>query len=504
MTKDSGGTALRLRGDSAALERTAEECAMKTNLVLGAAGFIGSELVRQLLVSTEEVLVAVDRSRAVEMAALPEYSAHAERLTLLAASLDDADELARVFAAHEYEVVIHCAESDPTLSEPQQVWRTLQVLEAVTAYWRELPAWKQGAFRLLQVTDAGSSSAVCAQLARSYAQAHGVPTLLVSTTTAYGPHQAPNALVPQVVADALIGRKILVDHQGEQVSAWLHVSDVCRGLLCVLDAGEPGRSYHLSGEFERSEMEVVTSVCRALDELELGLRQRPTSQLIRYASAPSPRAQLAPLSHGTPVRELGWRPAVDFESGIRHTVRWYLDRPHWRADYFAARQSAPKSAPPAGQSPSERFFLSPSRPAEIEGVVFESLDKQIDGRGWQAPVFADSSPAANDSAWRLSASETRPGITRGPIEERDRASYLGFTGPGEFRLYLWDCRIDSPTFGARYSTVVGESNPLSVTIPAGVVYAYRNIGDQSGLVFTLGPRSGSSPTAALETASSML
>ncbi len=319
-------------------------------------------------------------------------------------------------------------------------------------------------------------------------------------TTAYGPRQAPDALVPRVVGDALTGRKILVAHQGEQVSPWLHVSDVCRGLMCVLAEGEPGRSYDLSGEIERSEMEVVTSVCRALDELELGLRQRPTSQLIRYAPAQSPSAQLTPPLHSTPVWELGWRPAVDFEAGLRHTVRWYLDRPHWRAEYVASHQTLAATA----ANRSDRSFFGAQQIAEIEGVVFEPLDKQIDGRGWQAPLLADLSPLTDDSTWRLSACESRPGVTRGPVEHRDQASYLGFTGPGEFRLYLWDCRPSSTTHGQRYSTVVGESNPTSVTIPAGVVHAYRNIGSHSGLVFAMGPRSSASSTAEPRTVSSVL
>lgn len=478
---------------------------MKTCLVLGAAGFVGSELVRQLLVSTEYAIVGIDGPRAVEQAALPEYSATeysavGGRLTLLAAPLDDAAALAEIIAEHECDVVIHCADNRAALSDRERTWHTLQVLEAVTEYWRELPSWKQAAFRLLQVSAAGNASAVIAQLVRSYSQAHGLPALVATMTTAYGPRQTPEALVPRIVDDALTGRKILVAHQGEQVSAWLHVSDVGRGLLCVLADGEPGRSYSLSGEIERSEMEVVTSVCRALDELELGLRQRPTSQLIRYAPAQSPRAQLALPAHSIPVWELGWRPAVDFEAGLRHTVRWYLDRPHWRAEYAA---SHPVPAATAATR-FERSFLTDQQSAEIEGVIFEPLDKEIDDRGWQSPLLSDSYSLTEDAACRLSACESRPGVTRGPVEHRDHSSYLGFTGPGEFRLYLWDCRVDSTTHGQRFSTVVGESNPTSVTIPAGVVHAFRNIGSQAGLVFTFGPRSNSSRSAELRTVSSVL
>lgn len=121
-------------------------------------------------------------------------------------------------------------------------------------------------------------------------------------------------------------------------------------------------------------------------------------------------------------------------------------------------------------------------PGEIEGVVFKPLKRYVDGRGWLVELFRQDELAKDDRPRMGYISETLPGVARGPHEHADQSDYFAFLGPGDFKLYLWDARRNSPTFGHRQAVVVGESNMQAVLIPPGVVHAYRNVGDRPGWV----------------------
>ena len=121
-------------------------------------------------------------------------------------------------------------------------------------------------------------------------------------------------------------------------------------------------------------------------------------------------------------------------------------------------------------------------PGEIEGVVFKPLKRYVDGRGWLIELFRQDELAKDDRPRMGYVSETLPGVARGPHEHADQSDYFAFLGPGDFKLYLWDARRNSPTFGHRQAVVVGESNMQAVLIPPGVVHAYRNVGDRPGWV----------------------
>lgn len=121
-------------------------------------------------------------------------------------------------------------------------------------------------------------------------------------------------------------------------------------------------------------------------------------------------------------------------------------------------------------------------PGEIEGVVFKPLKRYVDGRGWLVELFRQDELAQDDRPRMGYISETLPGVARGPHEHADQSDYFAFLGPGDFKLYLWDARRNSPTFGHRQAVVVGESNMQAVLIPPGVVHAYRNVGDRPGWV----------------------
>lgn len=123
------------------------------------------------------------------------------------------------------------------------------------------------------------------------------------------------------------------------------------------------------------------------------------------------------------------------------------------------------------------------REGPIEGVLFRPLTRYQDSRGWLVEIFRQDELDPAHHPVMTYVSETLPGIARGPHEHVDQTDYFGFLGPGDFRLYLWDARPDSPTFQHRLKIVVGESNPQGVIIPPGVVHAYQNIGDRPGWVF---------------------
>lgn len=121
-------------------------------------------------------------------------------------------------------------------------------------------------------------------------------------------------------------------------------------------------------------------------------------------------------------------------------------------------------------------------PGEIEGVVFKPLKRFVDARGWLVELFRQDELSADDRPRMGYVSETLPSVARGPHEHVDQSDYFAFLGPGDFKLYLWDARRDSATYGRRQSVVVGQSNMQAVLIPPGVVHAYRNIGDGPGWV----------------------
>ena len=140
------------------------------------------------------------------------------------------------------------------------------------------------------------------------------------------------------------------------------------------------------------------------------------------------------------------------------------------------------------------------REGPIEGVVFKPLERFEDARGWLIELYREDELKPGDRPVMAYVSETLPGMVRGPHEHREQSDYFAFAGPGRFKLYLWDARRGSPTFGNRETILVGESNMLSAIIPPGVVHAYKNVGPDPGLVFNCANRlyAGEGKTAAVD------
>ena len=331
-----------------------------TILVTGGAGFIGSALVRTLLDGTAARVVNVDAltyagnpESLAEVALHPRY--HFERVDIC-----DGPALRRVFAEHQPRAVMHlAAEShvDRSIDGPGDFIRTnvvgtFTLLEEARRFWSGLAGGDRDAFRFLHVsTDEvfgslgaegfftettpynpnspySASKAGSDHLVRAWHHTYGLPTLTTNCSNNYGPRQFPEKLIPLMVLNALAGRPLPVYGRGENVRDWLYVDDHARALLAVLNGGRVGETYAIGGHNELSNLEVVRTVCRLVDEMAPAAA--PREELIRFVED-RPGHDLRYAIDASRIRdELGWTPAESFETGLRRTVRWYLDnRPWW-------------------------------------------------------------------------------------------------------------------------------------------------------------------------------
>lgn len=325
-------------------------------LVTGGAGFIGSAVVRLAVARGHEV---------VNLDALT-YAANLENVAGVSSSnlysfeqadIRDRAALDRIFAEHRPDAVMHlAAEShvDRSIDGPGEfiqtnVTGTFNMLEAARAYWTR--AGKPEGFRFHHIsTDEvfgtlgetgkftedtpyapnspySASKAASDHLVRAWAETYGLPVVMTNCSNNYGPFHFPEKLIPVVILNALHGRPIPVYGQGLNVRDWLYVEDHADALLLVVAKGRLGRSYNIGGENEAKNIEIVRTICALLDEMRpegaphdrliTFVTDRPGHDL-RYAIDPSRIRQ-----------ELGWRPSVTLEEGLRRTVRWYLDNEAW-------------------------------------------------------------------------------------------------------------------------------------------------------------------------------
>jgi dTDP-glucose 4,6-dehydratase len=227
------------------------------------------------------------------------------------------------------------------------------MLEAASAYCRELDGASRAGFRFLHVsTDEvygalgsadpavaeesryapsspyAASKAAADHLVRAWHRTYGLPVLITNCSNNYGPYQFPEKLIPLVICNALEGKALPLYGTGENVRDWLYVADHVRALRRVLEAGEPGRTYHVSGREERTNVAVVRTICEILDELA-PRTEGSHAQLIRFV-ADRPGHDHRYALDDTRIRtELGWRPQEHFATGLKKTVQWYLDQPQW-------------------------------------------------------------------------------------------------------------------------------------------------------------------------------
>lgn len=335
---------------------------MKRILVTGGAGFIGSAVVRLLIDETDASIVNVDKlTYAANLSSLPGAEG-TTRYKFEHADICDAEAMRRIFATYRPDAVMHlAAEShvDRSIDGPgdfiqTNVVGTFRLLEAARGYWSALPADEKEIFRFLHIsTDEvfgslgaqglftettpyapnspySSSKASSDHLVRAWRETYGLPTLMTNCSNNYGPYQFPEKLIPLMILKGLSGQPLPVYGEGLNVRDWLYVEDHARALVLVLEKGMIGESYNVGGFNERTNIDVVRTLCTLLDEFHP--QGAPHSRLITHVTDRPGHDQRYAIDASKIQRELGWHPLETFETGIRRTVEWYLaNEPWWRA-----------------------------------------------------------------------------------------------------------------------------------------------------------------------------
>jgi dTDP-glucose 4,6-dehydratase len=325
-------------------------------LVTGGAGFIGSAVVRLAVARGHEV-VNLDAMTYAANAANVAGAATSNLYSFEKADIRDRAALDRIFALHRPDAVMHlAAEShvDRSIDGPADfietnITGTFNMLEAARTFWQA--QGKPASFRFHHIsTDEvfgslgaegqftestpydprspySASKAASDHLVRAWAETYGLPVVLTNCSNNYGPYHFPEKLIPVVILNALHGRPIPVYGKGENVRDWLYVEDHADALLLVVQQGVVGRSYNIGGENERRNIDLVRTICTLLDEM--APKATPYADQITFVTdRPGHDARYA-IDPSRIRQELGWRPSVTVEEGLRRTVRWYLDNEAW-------------------------------------------------------------------------------------------------------------------------------------------------------------------------------
>ena len=329
-------------------------------LVTGGAGFIGSNFVLDWLASTDEPVVNLDK---LTYAGNPDNLSSIEgdaRHQLVTGDICDRELVNQLFATHKPRAIVHfAAEShvDRSIHGPGDFIRTnvdgtFSLLEAARAYCAGLSDTDKTNFRFLHVstdevfgtlspTDPpfsettpyapnspySASKAASDHLVRAWHHTYGLPVLTSNCSNNYGPLQFPEKLVPLMIANALAGKPLPIYGDGQQVRDWLYVGDHCSAIRRILTDGKPGETYNIGGWNEKANIDVVHTLCDLLDELAPG-KQSYRQQITYVTDRPGHDRRYAIDARKT-ERELGWRPAETFETGMRKTVQWYLANQEW-------------------------------------------------------------------------------------------------------------------------------------------------------------------------------
>ncbi len=333
-------------------------------LVTGGAGFIGSAVVRHIIENTKDNVVNVDKlTYAGNLESLSSIS-NSKRYIFRHADVCDRVELDIIFNEYQPDLVMHLAAEShvdrsidgPTAFVETNVVGTYTLLEASRAYWSKLPLDRKATFKFHHVsTDEvygdlekpedlftettsyapsspySATKAASDHLVRAWYRTYNLPTIITNCSNNYGPFHFPEKLIPLTILNALEGKPLPIYGNGEQIRDWLYVEDHARALYLVATSGKLGETYNIGGHNEKTNIEVVTTLCDLLEEL---VPIKPSGvdsykDLISFVKD-RPGHDLRYAIDATKIeRELGWKPEETFESGLRKTVFWYLNNRNW-------------------------------------------------------------------------------------------------------------------------------------------------------------------------------
>ena len=334
-------------------------------LVTGGAGFIGSNFVLDWLAQSSEPVVNLDKlTYAGNLANLASVADDA-RHVFVQGDIGDTALVERLLAEYRPRAIVNfAAEShvDRSILGAEDfivtnIVGTFRLLEAARGYWSGLPDADRAAFRFLHVsTDEvygslapsdpaftethtyepnspySASKAASDHLVRAWHHTHGLPVLTTNCSNNYGPYHFPEKLIPLMIVNALAGKPLPVYGDGQQVRDWLYVTDHCSAIRRVLQAGRVGQTYNVGGWNEKTNLAIVHTICDLLDELQPRADgQSYRAQIAHVTDRPGHDRRYA-IDARKIERELGWRPAETFESGIRKTVAWYMANADWVRD----------------------------------------------------------------------------------------------------------------------------------------------------------------------------
>ena len=331
-------------------------------LVTGSAGFIGSNFVLDWFAQHDEGVVSLDK---LTYAGNPENIASLKsdsRHVFVKGDIGDGQLVGKLLEQHRPRAVVNfAAEShvDRSIHGPEDfiqtnIVGTFHLLEEVRAYWSDLAAEEKSAFRFLHVsTDEvygsltkdepaftethryepnspySASKAASDHLVRAYHHTYGLPVLTTNCSNNYGPYHFPEKLIPLMIVNALAGKPLPVYGDGQQIRDWLYVRDHCSAIRKVLEKGRLGEVYNIGGWNEKANLDIVHTVCALLDELRPRDDGKSYREQITFVADRPGHDRRYAIDARKIERELGWKPAETFDTGIRKTVQWYLDNQGW-------------------------------------------------------------------------------------------------------------------------------------------------------------------------------
>ncbi|MBR6075753.1 MAG: dTDP-glucose 4,6-dehydratase [Victivallales bacterium] len=333
---------------------------MKKVIVTGGAGFIGSALIRHLVGNQLAEVVNLDK---LTYAGNLESLQSVEKSPLYhfeQADICDPAAVKRLFDDFQPDTIMHlAAEShvdrsidDPLCFVKTNVLGTANLLQCALEYWRPLPDERKAAFRFQHIsTDEvygslgatgffkettpydpkspySASKASSDHLVRAWGHTFNLPVLISNCSNNYGPFHFPEKLIPLVILNALDGKQLPIYGKGENVRDWLYVEDHAKALWLINEKGVPGETYNIGGHNERTNLEVVNTICDILDDLRPKQQGKYSDQIVFVTDRPGHDLRYA-IDSDKLQKDLGWRPEENFDTGIRKTVQWYLDNAWW-------------------------------------------------------------------------------------------------------------------------------------------------------------------------------